>query len=245
MIRKSLIVPPTLESEKAQNERANLDAMVQRGQNPKSEDFRYDIYGADDVREQILKDQHHKCAYCGDYMRARGEVDHFRPKTWYRQGKNTVANAPAYYWLAYEWSNLIGACHSCNTRKGSYFPLRDAATRDIAGKDISREQALFINPYEDDLGDYIEYWGPFVRAKRREDGVDDERGKAMIEMLGLADREDLFDLRLRAWTEFNTKREQNKWTYQQAFQDKIHVFERMNKSEDDIEFLDMYKQQRM
>lgn len=242
---KSNIIPPSLVSSKAQNERAALDAMVQNAQNPKSEDFKYSIYGADDVRRQILEDQHHKCAYCGDYMRGRGEVDHFRPKAQYRQGKNSGASSPAYYWLAYEWNNLIGACHGCNTRKGSFFPLRDDAVRNIAGKNYSREQPLLINPYVEDLNNFIEYWGPFVRPKKEADGSDNEKGKATIDFLGLADREDLFDLRLRAWAEFKHQCRQNNWTYQQALQNKIQAYAQINKTEEDIEFLDMYKNQQM
>ncbi len=54
-----------------------------------------------------------KCAYCETYCEA--EVEHYRPK-----------NQDNYYWLYYEWSNLVPACHDCNkigTGKGIKFPV--------------------------------------------------------------------------------------------------------------------------
>jgi uncharacterized protein (TIGR02646 family) len=65
---------------------------------------------------------HNKCAFCEtpimpfDYhsdsgeIRMRFTVDHFRPKVYY-------------YWLAYEWSNLLPLCKICNNDKGDKFPF--------------------------------------------------------------------------------------------------------------------------
>ena len=47
------------------------------------------------------------CAYCES--RARGEVDHFRPKS--REPE-----------LVYSWSNWLFACHDCNHAKGDKWP---------------------------------------------------------------------------------------------------------------------------
>jgi len=48
------------------------------------------------------------------------QVEHYRPK-------KAVINAnPAhtgYYWLAYDWSNLLLSCASCNNKKRNHFPI--------------------------------------------------------------------------------------------------------------------------
>jgi 5-methylcytosine-specific restriction endonuclease McrA len=64
-----------------------------------------------------------KCAIC---ERDRGyelQVDHYRPKKT-RDNINALKyNQPGYYWLAYEWSNLIPLCSKCNGNKSNKFPL--------------------------------------------------------------------------------------------------------------------------
>ena len=38
------------------------------------------IYKADDVRDQLLEDQHYKCAYCESRItREYNDVEHYRP----------------------------------------------------------------------------------------------------------------------------------------------------------------------
>jgi uncharacterized protein (TIGR02646 family) len=64
-----------------------------------------------------------KCAYCESTSAvvASLEVEHYRPK-------KAVTEEPShkgYYWLAYEWTNLIYACSKCNEQgaKGNQFPV--------------------------------------------------------------------------------------------------------------------------
>lgn len=51
-------------------------------------------------REELGARFHDICGYCE--KRARGEVDHFRPKSKFPE-------------LVYEWSNWVFACHTCNS----------------------------------------------------------------------------------------------------------------------------------
>jgi uncharacterized protein (TIGR02646 family) len=63
-----------------------------------------------------------KCAYCekpimpydnhedSKDIRWHFTVEHYRPKDFY-------------YWLAYEWSNLLLLCKECNSEKGNIFPF--------------------------------------------------------------------------------------------------------------------------
>ncbi|MBO9733195.1 MAG: hypothetical protein J7623_31425 [Chitinophaga sp.] len=63
-----------------------------------------------------------KCAYC-EALCHHPDVEHFRPKgTLFAHPRNTFG----YYWLAFEWTNLVPACHECNKvfRKGNKFPIQ-------------------------------------------------------------------------------------------------------------------------
>lgn len=65
----------------------------------------------------IVKDlralYHEKCAYCESEINSGTNdeyVDHYRPKS-------------VYFWLAYEWSNLLYICQKCNRYKSNHFPI--------------------------------------------------------------------------------------------------------------------------
>jgi len=67
-----------------------------------------------ELKKEIIKElnkyYHGKCAYCENRLDL--EVEHYRPKA-------------HYYWLYYEWTNLLPACHDCNTfgSKGNQFTV--------------------------------------------------------------------------------------------------------------------------
>lgn len=85
------------------------------------------------VREKLNKYYFHKCAYCEVICKA--EIEHYRPK----KGVSEDSTHNGYYWLAYEWSNLVPSCRYCNTEggKGNQFP--------VMGKRV-------VNPPLDNLG---------------------------------------------------------------------------------------------
>ncbi len=57
---------------------------------------------------------HGKCAYCESMMSDDAfTVEHYRPKR----------GSHSYYWLGYEWSNLLPVCKKCNHAKGDRFPV--------------------------------------------------------------------------------------------------------------------------
>ncbi len=73
-----------------------------------------------------LKDLYkNKCAYC-ESVEAEPEIDHYRPK---RQVTGESKRHFGYYWLAYEWSNLLPICSKCNEAKGTQFPIMINANR--------------------------------------------------------------------------------------------------------------------
>jgi hypothetical protein len=102
------------------------------------------IWGA--LKKMLLKHcLDGKCAYCEisiDQSRQSGHQEHFRPKlkvNYRKPGRKSLLNAqikdpqgatvdhPGYFWLAYNYKNLLPSCEKCNTGMGkkNQFPLAD------------------------------------------------------------------------------------------------------------------------
>lgn len=149
-----------------------------------SEKFGFDsnVYGHDSVKNALLRAQHAKCCYCESKFRATsyGAVEHFRPKRAVKQDKDQRMEYPGYFWLAYNWSNLLVSCEVCNTTyKGNLFPLGDDTKRARSHRDhLDAERPLFIDPAGEDPRQHIRF--------RRAEVVDlTERGRVTIQGLGL------------------------------------------------------------
>lgn len=108
------------------------------------------IYGAAEVKDALIAAQHGKCCFCESKIRhiSYGDVEHFRPKKAVCQSPELPLERPGYYWLAYDWTNMVLSCQLCNQRhKRNLFPLHDPATRARSETaDIAAEQPLFIDP---------------------------------------------------------------------------------------------------
>lgn len=237
--------PSSLASENADAKRESMARMIRQGKVPQFRDFDNATYGAPDVRNQLGNDQCHKCAYCESSLGNQdgGEVEHFRPKTAYRQDRTRGAeHKPAYHWLAYEWDNLMVACHACNRRKGTFFPLTDPKQRDIPNENISREDPLLINPYHEDPAQHLEYRGYLLAPLCNADGAEDPKGRTTIDQLEL-NRPDLLELRRWEWSRFCRDREDLNLSHDQCFNrmEQIRVAE--GSAPEDIEFLGMYVHQ--
>lgn len=165
--------------------------------------FSSEVYADKTVKEQLLEDQHRKCAYCeqsknGDF----GCVEHFRPKGGYDTYANNSLVKPGYYWLAYEWDNLLFSCSECNTScKKNHFPLVDENGRDILHRRISNEEPAIINPAEEDPGNFIEFSEYIVRPKLI-DGKENVKGRTTIDIFKLNERNDLKERRKQKWMEY-------------------------------------------
>lgn len=106
-----------------------------------------DPYNSDDeddlpqsrVIDKLNEWYYSKCAYCERFYKL--DVEHFRPKGEVRGENNELISNTGYYWLGYEWSNLLPACISCNREGGkiSKFPyltggtVINTPTFDVAG----------------------------------------------------------------------------------------------------------------
>lgn len=140
------------------------------------------LYGDPTVKQALVAAQHGKCCFCERKIGGEGDGEHFRPKASFCQGEGHPLERPGYYWLAYEWDNLLLACTICNQRfKRSLFPLLDPAkrARNHHG-DVTQERPLFLHPAQEDPADFIGFRQEVAYAKRG-----NRRAKETIKALGL------------------------------------------------------------
>jgi hypothetical protein len=149
-----------------------------------------------------------KCAYCEARLTGNqhGDVEHFRPKkAVIRNDGKAVRDSrtgeahQGYYWLAYDWHNLLPSCEICNgpatsaggepLGKRNYFPLADESRRAFGpDDDLSKEKPLLLHPYLDQPEKELIFDDLGLVAGTT------ERGKATVELLKL-NREGLIDSR--------------------------------------------------
>lgn len=142
-----------------------------------------------------------KCAYCETKIwktNQPGDVEHFRPKgrIMDENGKPVMLTKgsqkphPGYYWLPYDWKNLLLACKLCNSPmkdpetgktmgKWDLFPVADEFRATHPGEEIN-EKPLFLHPVFDNPEDHFEF-----DEKTGILGGKTPRAKACLEILGL------------------------------------------------------------
>ncbi len=168
---------------------------------------------------------HGKCAYCETLVAESqpGDTEHFRPKERLSEVVNGKLRAvevkdeaatsiphPGYYWLAYDWKNLLPACADCNrpnkkkTRgkrigKWDFFPVK--GFRASKPGEESKEEPLLLHPVDDNPADHlsIDETGAFTAV------ADSDRGQACIDMFGLNERHALVKRRKETYTEVEDK----------------------------------------
>ena len=154
---------------------------------------------------------HGKCAYCETMVVGfPGDIDHYRPKGAVSDetGKTAKIRAPdgsemdhpGYYWLAYEWTNLVLSCSTCNRYlrspmtgrrigKWTCFPVRGFRASRMGEE--SRERPLLLNPVYDDPADHLEVDETGIMIAKS------ARGQMCITIFGLNDQESLVNERAR------------------------------------------------
>lgn len=141
-----------------------------------------------------------KCAYCESrlYSNQYGDLDHYRPKGAVKDvatGKpvrieleGVEQNHPGYYWLAYDWQNLLPTCELCNRPslrrsggrrigKHDFFPVE--GFRAVRPGEEAREIALLLHPVLDEPSLHLGLDPTGVLFGRT------EKGRTTIELLGL------------------------------------------------------------
>lgn len=140
---------------------------------------------------------HGKCAYCESQVTVTewGDADHFRPKgavtvleskKYIKVEKDNILH-PGYYWVAYNWKNLLPSCKRCNSERKLYcFPV--ANQHIFSPNDASQyerlnelEKPLLLHPYFDNPRKHLKFGKHGgVHVKNGSD-----MGKASIILYGL------------------------------------------------------------
>lgn len=163
------------------------------------------------VEDQLAISYFNKCAYCERLQKA--DIEHYRPKASVKDVKHN-----GYYWLCYEWTNLLPACVKCNRdgAKLTHFPILGKRVKNPSflanGQlDLSKSKAnnrplkdeipMLLHPEIDKPEDYFEFEidskGEGIRIKGK-DALG--RGEKTIEIcrlnrqeLRLARQQDIID----------------------------------------------------
>lgn len=117
-----------------------------------SDKFDFKVYKRKEVKEALKKMFNDKCAYCEASIEpvSYGDIEHFRPKSAYQQGRLEPLIYPGYYWLAMDWNNLLLACDKCNrTYKKNIFPLVSESRRNKSHSHVLIEEPLLLNPCDE------------------------------------------------------------------------------------------------
>ncbi len=88
-----------------------------------------------------------------------GTIDHYRPKAASQQRMGDPYFRPGYYWLTYNWENLLFLCPTCNqSYKRNLFPLLDETRRAFSHlHSLALEVPLLIDPSKEDPADFISF----------------------------------------------------------------------------------------
>jgi uncharacterized protein (TIGR02646 family) len=154
------------------------------------------------VEDQLALSYHNKCAYCERLCKA--DVEHYRPK----KGVKEDSAHGGYYWLCYEWTNLLPACVKCNRdgAKLTKFPILgkrqnspsflasgdlDLKESRVKSKLLISEKALLLHPEVDKPEDFFEFEIDKKKEGIRIKGIDkDKRGENTIDIC-LLNRQEL------------------------------------------------------
>lgn len=156
-----------------------------------------------------------KCAYCETRITSNqpGDVEHFRPKgrvvgddfkpvRTSHPSKGTIDH-PGYFWLAYDWSNLLPSCIDCNryrkhgvddpqgAGKADRFPVKGQHICDP--QQLGTEQPFLIDPTKVQPSQHLEFHPDGTVS-----GLTEE-GRRTIELFGLNLREGLVEARREAF----------------------------------------------
>ena len=156
----------------------------------------------------LLELSSYKCAYCESLIALSqpGDVEHYRPKGRIRDENGKVVKVkfqdnevehPGYWWLAYDWPNLLPSCIDCNRRrkhglegvaagKDDYFVVRGQRAA-LPSDDLHQEQALLLDPSTPDFNPHQHF--EFLQDGKLRPLTDEARHSC--ELLGLNERETL------------------------------------------------------
>ncbi len=145
-----------------------------------------DFSGYEVAKDSLWKAQNYKCAFCEMTCVTEGQpVEHYRPKG--KAIRSDGRQDAGYWWLAWNWRNLLFACVTCNSAyKKDHFPLvNDDDALDPLAAPPGNESPQLVDPASEDPLDHLQFveiqegrWIPVPRAGS-------ERGRQSIEITGI------------------------------------------------------------
>jgi len=168
---------------------AARDKLLDGFKKRESPDVKADIYKA--FKPYLFRMTRRKCAYCEiAIVRQPGDVEHYRPKGRVVEvidaGMTPIRimyphdwgehDHLGYFWLAYEWTNLLISCTDCNRRrkhedgefggKADLFPVD--GFRAYLPENLADERPLLIDPSYDDPEEHLTFRPDgFIEAKTK------------------------------------------------------------------------------
>lgn len=129
-----------LENEEIYNIEEELISKIHKFSEIQRKQFNYElknkIFKKYNVKEELLDEFNHKCAFCETLVGKDSAIEHFWPKS-------------KYWEKVYKWDNLFISCYACNRLKGNRFPLD------------TENNPLIINPCNDKIEIYCNENGEF------------------------------------------------------------------------------------
>lgn len=135
-------------------------------------------YAHEDIKKQLLKETHEKCAYCESKFThiEPGDIEHIKPK-----------NPNAHPELYVTWTNLTLSCETCNrSGKGTY----------------NNDDEPLLDPYNDDIENEILGLGPMIFSRKGS-----RKGQITIDVLKL-NRSELVERRAEKLEKIDMMRRQ-------------------------------------
>lgn len=148
-----------------------LDPADRRRRRPRVDS---DVFNSGEVFETILGAQRRRCAYCEQHVDAfNASVTHYRPTSNAILSERELPDIQYYAWFAYEWDNLLIACHECDQAKAQNFPLIGSAVRPGASwaEAVARERPLLIDPYRANVSLHLMFDHSGEAVGRSDEGV--------------------------------------------------------------------------
>lgn len=104
--------------------------------------------------DELFIRSHGKCAFCESVLAVTSslQIEHFRPKKHYPQ-------------FAFQWTNWLPACPTCNNKKASHFPMREGVPS-------------LVDPATEEPGEFLGFSDQFISARN-------QRGAETIDLVAL------------------------------------------------------------
>ena len=145
-----------------------------------------------DCLEKLSRLFHGKCAYCESSILDQSliNIEYFRPRDG-AMGLDGSFSPDHYWWLVFEWSNMLPSCQLCDSAKAQRFPVaRTRAAAGALGTKLDLEQPFLLDPCKDDPELHLFFArNGFVSSVT-------PRGRCAIEVLAL-NREPLVQMRFQ------------------------------------------------